>query len=127
MWKLMLVDVNTGNTFAALKSSAVPRHAETVRHDAMSEGKLVRKWVVVRVEWDLEDEGAVVYLVPVPDEEMKTDAPRREEGSIAARMRDLLLGVTADERVAAFDALLAGYCRHCGSVEPPSCHCENDE
>jgi hypothetical protein len=67
MWKLNLVDVSTGRALEpSLRVMMVPRHAETVVLSAMSDGKVVHKWVVARVEWELDDETATLYLAPVP-------------------------------------------------------------
>jgi hypothetical protein len=44
-------------------------------------------------------------------------------------IRDTLREVPADTRVEVWQALMEGYCRHCGAEMPDGthCHCEDDE
>ena len=47
--------------------------------------------------------------------------------ALVKELREVLVTMTAEERVRLLDELEAGYCRACGEPRKGICHCENDD
>ena len=70
MINMTLIDVRTMRSLyghSNVRTAIVPRHAEHVVANGMHDGKLTKRWIVARVEWEFLDGETYAEIILTPE------------------------------------------------------------